>query len=61
MFAGQISQDDLKLYEGRNCRLAYTAYLPSESSGGKGGGQGHPCSTKQLSREGAEGETQMGK
>lgn len=61
MFVGQISQDDLKLYEGRNCRLAYTAYLPSESSGGKGGGQGRPCSTKQLGREGTEGETQMGK
>lgn len=61
MFAGQISQDDLKLYEGRNYSLAYTAYLPSESSGGKGGGQGRPCNTKQLGREGAEGETQMGK
>lgn len=59
MFAGQISQDDLKLYEGRNYSLACTAYLSSESSGGKG--QGHPCSTKQLGTEGAEGETQMGK
>lgn len=61
MFAGQISQGDLKLYEGRNYSLAYTAYLSSESSGGKGEGQGHPCSTKQLGTEGAEGETQMRK